>query len=142
MHGSDRRYSAHTTENAGAAETTLYAATLNNMAGTYRQMQDYDRAIDLYLKARKLYHNICGRTIAPYIGSLNNLSLAYREAGQPELALSCLEEAVETYTKILGPDHERTHAAEEDLFHLRQKVAQMRAQPLTERSDDLRRTTE
>lgn len=82
-------------ENAGAAETTLYAATLNNMAGTYRQMQDYDRAIDLYLKARKLYHNICGRTSAPYIGSLNNLSLAYREAGQPELALSCLEEAVE-----------------------------------------------
>lgn len=79
FHGSDRRYSAHTTENAGAAETTLfYAATLNNMAGTYRQMQDYDRAIDLYLKARKLYHNICGRTSAPYIGSLNNLSLAYR----------------------------------------------------------------
>lgn len=48
------------------------------MAGTYRQMQDYDRAIDLYLKARKLYHNIYGRTSAPYIGSLNNLSLAYR----------------------------------------------------------------
>ena len=112
------------------------------MAGTYRQMQDYDRAINLYLKARKLYHNICGRTSAPYIGSLNNLSLAYREAGQPELALSCLQEAVETYTKILGPDHERTRAAGEDLFHLRQKVVQMRAKPLTERSDDLRRTTE
>lgn len=60
----------------------FYAATLNNMAGTYRQMQDYDRAIDLYLKARKLYHNICGRTIAPYIGSLNNLSLAYRIGGR------------------------------------------------------------
>lgn len=49
---------------------------------------------------------------------------------------------METYTKILGPDHERTHAAGEDLFHLRQKVAQMRAKPLIERSDDLRRTTE
>lgn len=45
-------------------------------------MQDYDRAIDLYLKARKLYHNICGRTSAPYIGSLNNLSLAYRIGGR------------------------------------------------------------
>lgn len=81
-------------ENAGAAETILYAATLNNMAGTYRQMGDYTRAIDLYLQARKIYHNTCGRASAPYIGSLNNLSLAYREGGQPALALACLEEAV------------------------------------------------
>lgn len=49
---------------------------------------------------------------------------------------------METYTKILGPDHERTRAAGENLFHLRQKVAQMRAKPLIERSDDLHRTTE
>lgn len=49
---------------------------------------------------------------------------------------------METYTKILGPDHERTRAAGEDLFHLRQKVVQMWAKALTERSDDLRRTTE
>ena len=82
-------------ENAGAAESTLYAATLNNMAGTYRLMRDFDRAIDLYLAARKRYHNICGRTSVPYIGSLNNLSLAYREAGRSGMALACLEEAVD-----------------------------------------------
>ena len=170
-------------EKAGAAETTLYASTLNNMAGTYRLMGDYGRAIDLYLQARKIYHNTCGRSSAPYIGSLNNLSLAYREDGQNAMALSCLEEAVElisltpqlqftlgatysnlatlhsggktleyaalcqhirwccegqgrpdqgivplkeaiqTYTKILGEDHERTRAAMDDLAHLRLKAA-------------------
>ncbi len=82
-------------EKAGAADSTLYASTLNNMAGTYRLMGDYGRAIDLYLQARKIYHNVCGRASAPYIGSLNNLSLAYREDGQNAMALSCLEEAVE-----------------------------------------------
>lgn len=81
-------------ENAGATKSTLYAATLNNMAGTYRQMRDHDRAIELFQTARKLYHELCGKASTAYIGLLNNLSQTYQEAGQPTMALACLEEAV------------------------------------------------
>ena len=81
-------------ENAGETKSTLYAATLNNMAGTYRQMRDYDRAVHLFQTARELYCELCGKASAAYIGILNNLALTYQEAGQPAPALACLEEAV------------------------------------------------
>lgn len=52
-----------------------YATILNNMAGTYRLMKDYDHAISRFLEAIRIYREEGRQKSYAYASMLNNLAL-------------------------------------------------------------------
>ena len=81
-------------EEAFGESCAEYASVLNNMAGTYRLLKDYTRAISHYQQSLDIYRRIGCGTSYTYANVLSNLSLVFRENKQPKPAIVCLEEAI------------------------------------------------
>ena len=79
-----------------------YATILVNMAGTCRLAEDYERAIELFKQAIAIYLGAGEDNSYLYANVWNNLSLAYRDAGQLERAMSCLEQALSIMEGLSG----------------------------------------
>ena len=84
------------------------ATTLNNLAGLYRQMGDYEKALPLYQKALDIREKVLGSQHPDVANTLNNLALLYSDMGDYEKALPLYQKALEIYEKVLGPNHPNT----------------------------------
>lgn len=77
-----------------------HATLLNNMAGTMRLIGENDQAIDLFLKAIKIYRNLNADQSYAFASVQNNLSLVYQETGQTKLAIYHLQLALDLINKM------------------------------------------
>ena len=58
------------------------ATTLNNLAGLYRQMGDYEKALPLYQRALEISEKVLGPQHPDVATTLNNLAGLYRQYGR------------------------------------------------------------
>lgn len=77
----------------GCLNQETYAIILNNMAETFRIMQEYRQSEELFLEAAKLYEQEDPIDVSAYASVLNNLSLVYQSTRQLDKAIRCLENA-------------------------------------------------
>ncbi|MEO7048721.1 MAG: CHAT domain-containing tetratricopeptide repeat protein, partial [Ferruginibacter sp.] len=85
-----------------------YANSLNNLAGLYSDMKQYEKAEPLYLEAKNIREKALGKEHPDYANSLNNLAGLYSDMGQYEKAESLYIEAKNIREKVLGkadPDY-------------------------------------
>src|SRR5674536_180127 len=81
------------------------ATTLNNLAGLYRQMGDYEKALPLYQRALDIREKVLGPQHPSVATTLNNLAGLYESMGDYEKALPLYQRALEIIEKVLGPQH-------------------------------------
>lgn len=80
-----------------------YATILNNMAGTYRLLKDYQRANDAFLEALSIYRQ-CGMQNTYSFASVQvNLSRVCQETRQWDQAIEFLEQALDIMETL--PEH-------------------------------------
>lgn len=77
-----------------------YAAVLNSLAGSWRLLGEFGKAIEMFQQAVALYRQL-GDDDA-YICVLHNLSAAYRQDRQLDPAIDCLERALVAMEKLPG----------------------------------------
>ena len=81
------------------------ATTLNNLAGLYKSMGEYEKALPLYKRALEIYEKVLGPEHPSVATMLNNLAGLYKSMGEYEKALPLYKRALEIYEKVLGPEH-------------------------------------
>ncbi len=81
------------------------AATLNNLAGLYESMGEYDKALPLYNKALDIYEMVLGSEHSNVATTLNDLALLCRQMGDYGKALLLYKRALDIYEKVLEPEY-------------------------------------
>jgi tetratricopeptide (TPR) repeat protein len=81
------------------------ATTLNNLAGLYKSMGEYEKALPLYKRALEIYEKVLGPEHPDVATTLNGLAGLYESMGEYEKALPLYKRALETREKVLGPEH-------------------------------------
>ena len=81
------------------------ATTLNNLAGLYRSMGSYEKALPLYQRDLEISEKVLGPEHPDVATTLNNLAGLYKHMGSYEKALPLYQRALEIYEKVLGPEH-------------------------------------
>jgi len=99
-------------------ENVHYAAGLNSLASCLYAIGAYDRALDAYEKSARHTLTFFGPNVE-YAITCQNMRFVHEKLGQPIRAAAALEQALEVYEALLGPDHERTQNARTDLARLR-----------------------
>jgi tetratricopeptide (TPR) repeat protein len=87
--------------------TSQYAVMLMNFAGLYRLTGRADEAVKLFIEAKRLLGASGAKKDLAYAGVLNNLALAYQDAGDYEAALKTALEADELTAQLGTGDHEK-----------------------------------
>ena len=80
-----------------------YATCVNNRAGSYRQMCEFDKAEEGFAECLEIYKATVGRKHILYSAGLNNCALVALDKGQTDRAAALLEEAAEILKDL--PDH-------------------------------------
>jgi len=80
------------------------ATTLNNIAGLYRQMGDYEKALPLYQKALEINEKVFGPQHPDVAITLNNIALLYENIGEYEKVLPLNQKAFEIIEKVFGSE--------------------------------------
>ena len=81
------------------------ATTLNNLAGLYESMGDYEKALPLYQRALEISEKVLGPQHPAVATTLNNLAGLYDSMGDYEKALPLYQRALDIREKVLGPQH-------------------------------------
>ena len=89
-------------------KTVDLASSLNNLAGLYSSMGEYDRALPLYESALEIKKSELGDRHPDTASSLNNLAGLYESMGQYDRALPLYESALEICKSELGDRHPST----------------------------------
>lgn len=100
-------------------ERVHYAAVLNSLAGFLYGEGDYERALMLYRQSAKYTKRFFGEN-EEYGTTFQNMRWVYEKLGRQEDAIAALDEAKRVYTRLLGPDHERTCCVADELRHIRE----------------------
>ena len=95
-----------------------YAAGLNSLAAFLYAEEDYERALALYRKSMRYTLRFFGENVE-YGITCQNMSHVYEKMGQRAEAAAVLERAEKVYERLLGPEHERTRSAGDELQRLR-----------------------
>lgn len=106
-------------EKCAGTENVHYAAGLNSLAGFLFADGDYEQALALYRKSAHYTRRFFGENVE-YGITCQNMRWVYEKLGRLAEAADALETAARTYTKLLGPDHERTRSVAEELRRLRE----------------------
>lgn len=109
-------------EKCADEENVHYAAGLNSLAGFLYAAGEYERAIQLYRRSGRYSKRFFGENME-YAVTCRNMCWAYQQLGRWKDADAALETARAVYERLLGPDHERTRAAADDLRRLRAELA-------------------
>ena len=81
------------------------AKTLNNLAGLYFKIGNYEKALPLYQRALDIRERELG-TQCPIFGlTLDRIGLLYHYMGDYEKALPLYQRALDIYENVLGPEH-------------------------------------
>lgn len=83
-----------------------YAVTVNNLAGTYRQMGKMQRSEELFLKAKKLFENCNGEKHFLYASVLNNLGLLCMDTQREEEGLELMEQSMAILDELGGHEED------------------------------------
>ncbi len=81
------------------------ATTLNNLAGLYENLGEYEKALPLYKKALDIHEKVLGPEHPNVATTLNDLALLYKSMGEYEKTLPLYKRALNIYEKVLGPEH-------------------------------------
>ncbi len=98
------------------------ATSLNNLAGLYESMGQYDRALPLYESALEIRKSELGDRHPSTATSLNNLAALYESMGQYDRALPLYEDAVSLFEELLGHEHPNTKVVQKNLRLLREEI--------------------
>lgn len=74
--------------------TSDYATTLNNLAGLYRLAGQYDKALDMFADAQKIYDGLDSVPADVYASCYNNMGLVYLDLKRCENAAECFNRAL------------------------------------------------
>lgn len=105
-------------ERCADEENVHYAAGLNSLAAFLYAEGDYWRALALYRKSMRYTLRFFGENVE-YGITCQNISHVYEKMGRREEAAAALERAQKLYERLLGPEHERTRSAGDELQRLR-----------------------
>lgn len=87
------------------SEECLY--TITNLALTYTQLMEYDKALDMYRKAYESQKKY-GEDHPFTIQTLDNIAMVYHEQREFEQCLALTKEVYKKRVEILGEDHPQT----------------------------------
>jgi tetratricopeptide (TPR) repeat protein len=100
----------HPTHEKSKNYLLVAARDLNNFGELYYKIADYDTALQLLLKALKIFENTLGVEHARTANVYNNIGIVYRAQGKYERALKYHEQAKAIREKVLGLEHPDTAA--------------------------------
>lgn len=111
------------------------ATILNNLAGLYESMGDYEKALQLYQMALDIREKMLGSQHPDVATTLNNFAELYRMMGDYEKALPLYQKALEIDEKMLDPDHPSVAATIDNLALLYRQMGEYeKALPLSQRA--------
>lgn len=90
----------------GNQESYTYAGVLNNLSLTYREMRQFEKAIVYLEQALALTEKMQAHKQELAIG-YNDLTVLYHAVGNEELAMRCLNRALQEYEEC--PEEDRIH---------------------------------
>lgn len=86
-------------------DTTDYAAILNELGGLYKEISEYSKSEDAFLRAQKILSKVLGEEHPDYATTINNLAGLYRLMNKHEESEKLFKEAIMIYEKTLGKNH-------------------------------------
>jgi len=114
------------------------ATILNILAGLYRQMGDYEKALPLYKRALEIVENVLDPQHPSVATTLNNLAGLYCQMGDYEKALPLYKRALEISENVLGPQHPSVATTLNNLASLYYQMGDYeQALPLLKRALDI-----
>ena len=129
-----------TTDHCGDRHPST-ASSLNNLAGLYESMGQYDRALPLFESALEIWKSELGDRHPSTATSLNNLAGLYKSMGRYDRALPLFESALEIRKSELGDRHPSTATSLNNLAGLYHSMGQYdRALPLFESALEISRS--
>jgi len=90
------------------SQPLVQADILQTVGRTYRDVGEYERAIDFLERSAALFRQHLGLDHPDTLISMNNLGLAYMASGKLNLALPLFEETLKLMKANLGPNHPQT----------------------------------
>ncbi|WP_286018890.1 tetratricopeptide repeat protein [Candidatus Venteria ishoeyi] len=115
------------------------ATTLNNLAGLYKAMGAYEKALPLYERDLEISEKALGKNHPDVATTLNNLAGLYKAMGAYEKALPLYERALGIIESALGKDHPHVATTLNNLAGLYESMgAYEKALPLYERALGIR----
>ena len=96
-------------------ESLAYATVLNDYAGIQRDMGDYAKAEQAFLKAEEILKEQLGEGHPDYGTLINNLAGLYRLMGEYDKAIEKFGQCGEIYAKTLGAEHFLTLSAKNNM---------------------------
>ncbi len=97
------KYLINTIYHAGekyGEESAGYAALLNELGGFYRTVSKYEKAEEIFLKAKVVIERVAGKDNSNYATTINNLAGVYRLTGDYKKAEQLFFNAIEIYKNI------------------------------------------
>lgn len=82
-------------------DSTGFAALLNELGGFYRAVSKYEKAEEVFVKAKTIIQKAAGENNANYATTINNLAGVYRLNGSYKQAEQLFSEAIRIY-KLIG----------------------------------------
>jgi serine/threonine protein kinase/tetratricopeptide (TPR) repeat protein len=95
-------------EGEAVGDRTIAAGLQERLGRTLLSLGHPQEAIPLFIKARDTYKNMLGTDYPGALTSMGNLAIAYKEAGQLDLALPLLEDCLKLTKAKLGADDPAT----------------------------------
>jgi tetratricopeptide (TPR) repeat protein len=83
----------------------VVATALNNLAGLYFEIGNYDKALPLYQRAFDIREKALGPKCPIFGSTLNRFGLLYHYMGECEKALPLYQRALDIFENVLGPQH-------------------------------------
>jgi tetratricopeptide (TPR) repeat protein len=84
-------------------------ATLNNMAGVYKDIGEHHKALECYRKVYPAIKSVCGEESPEALSVMNNIAITMLEAGQElDTALDIFRDVYSKYLSSCGEKHPNT----------------------------------
>ena len=121
-------------------KSSVYAASLDNLALLYHLTDRYTDAEPLLIQAMGIRREVLGEEHQSYATSLNNLASLYEATGRYADAEPLLIQAMGILRKVLGEEHQNYASSLNNLAALYQDMGRYAdAEPLYTRAMDIRR---
>ena len=86
-------------------ENLLLADGFDGLELSYRELGNYEKSLELAIKANNIYEKILAKYHPELANSYNNLSIIYQDIGNLPQALEFQLKATEIRKKVLSPNH-------------------------------------
>lgn len=123
-------------------EHSFYATSLNNLAGMYKSVGRYGKALPLFLKFMEVRSKVFGENHPGFAVALNNLAGLYKAMGRYTEALPLYQKCMEIEIIALGEEHANLAVTQNNLAGLYKLMGQYgEALPLFLKSKEILKKT-